>query len=60
MKELNIRNKSQSKTWMRWYRSGETHLLEQPVGKQYSYGKGPKYGAEMEKAEGRKKTLSQA
>jgi len=45
---------------MRWYRSGETHLLEQPVGKQYSYGKGPKYGAEMEKAEGRKKTLSQA
>lgn len=39
MEELNIRNRSQVKTWMRWYRSGELNRLEQPVGKQYSYGK---------------------
>ncbi|WP_425322209.1 hypothetical protein [Brevibacillus laterosporus] len=23
---------------MRWYRNGETHRFEQPVGKQYTYG----------------------
>lgn len=27
---------------MRWYRSGQWNRLEQPVGKQYSYGKGGK------------------
>ena len=32
-----IKNKSQIKTWMRWYRNGETHRLVQPCGKQYSY-----------------------
>ncbi|TKH40080.1 hypothetical protein C1I59_00980 [Paenibacillus polymyxa] len=40
MEQLVIRNKTQLKTWMRWYRKGEVHRLEQPVGKQYSYGKG--------------------
>lgn len=41
MNELGIRNKTQLKTWLRWYRNGELYRLEQPVGKQYSYGKGP-------------------
>ncbi|MEC0182060.1 hypothetical protein P4H61_11210 [Paenibacillus peoriae] len=37
LKQLNIRNKTQLKTWMRWYHGGEMHWLEQPV----SYGKRP-------------------
>jgi hypothetical protein len=41
MDELGIRNVTQLKTWMSWYRNGELHRLEQPVGKQYSFGKGP-------------------
>lgn len=41
MEELNIRNKSQLKTLMKWYREGQLYLLDQPVGKQYSFGKGP-------------------
>ncbi|WP_036690970.1 helix-turn-helix domain-containing protein, partial [Paenibacillus tyrfis] len=49
MEKLNIRNKTQIETWMRWYRAGEFHRLEQPVGKQYSYGKGPEYASELEK-----------
>ncbi|PPB08839.1 hypothetical protein C4A77_06010 [Brevibacillus laterosporus] len=40
MDQLCIKNKTQLKTWMRWYRNGETHRFEQPVGKQYTYGKG--------------------
>ncbi|KAF6552361.1 helix-turn-helix domain-containing protein, partial [Paenibacillus sp. EKM202P] len=32
MEQLNIRNKTQVETWMRWYRSGEQNRLEQPVG----------------------------
>lgn len=55
MEQLNIRNKTQIETWMRWYRSGELKRLEQPVGKQYSYGKGPDFSSELEmvKAENR-------
>ncbi|MGO4346084.1 hypothetical protein AB4Z45_11420 [Paenibacillus sp. MCAF9] len=41
MEQLSIRNKTQLETWMRWYRKGELNRLEQPVGKQYSFGKGP-------------------
>ena len=41
MEELGIKNKTQIETWWRWYRNGENHRLVQPVGKQYSYGKGP-------------------
>lgn len=26
---------------MGWYNSGQEHRLNQPIGKQYSYGKGP-------------------
>lgn len=40
-KELGIKNDTQIETWWRWYRNGEFYRLHQPVGKQYSYGKGP-------------------
>lgn len=30
--QLNIRNDTQLKTWMRWYKNGEAHRFEQPVG----------------------------
>lgn len=46
MDQLNIRNKTQLKTWMRWYRNGEIHRLHQPIGKQYTFGKGPEYDSE--------------
>lgn len=39
MEELCIRNVTQLKTWMKWYRNGELHRFQQPVGKQYTYGK---------------------
>ncbi len=48
MNELGIRNKTQLKVWLRWYRNGELYRLEQPVGKQYSYGKGPEVESEVE------------
>ncbi len=35
MDKLGIRNVAQLKVWMSWYRNGELHRLEQPVGKQY-------------------------
>ena len=38
MKELNIRNRTQVKTWWRWYRNGESYRFSQQVGKQYTYG----------------------
>lgn len=41
MEELNIRNYTQLKTWMRCYRDGEIHRLHQPIGKQYTFCKGP-------------------
>ncbi|SFQ40390.1 Helix-turn-helix domain-containing protein [Salibacterium halotolerans] len=41
MEKFGIKNKNQIKTWMKWYRNGEHHRLAQPVGKQYTYGKGP-------------------
>ena len=37
MKELNIRNRTQVKTWWRWYRNGESYRFSQHVGKQYTY-----------------------
>jgi len=49
MNELSIKNVTQLKVWMKWYREGELHHLEQPVGKQYSFGKGPEYTSELEK-----------
>lgn len=49
MEELNIVNESQIWAWMRWYKKGELHRLEQPVGKQYAFGKGPNFTSETEK-----------
>jgi transposase-like protein len=43
-----IKNKSQIKTWMRWFRNGEEYRLAQPLGKQYSFGKGPEELSEVE------------
>lgn len=45
LEELNIKNHSQLKIWMKWYRDGEMHRLHQPVGKQYTYGKGLEYAS---------------
>jgi transposase len=59
MEQLNIKNESQLKTWMRWYRAGELHRLEQPVGKQYSYGKGPEYESEIERLQIENRFLKQ-
>ena len=41
MDRFGIRNRTQIKQWMRWYKSGEEYRLSQPIGKQYSFGKGP-------------------
>ena len=38
---LNIKSPSQIYTWWYWYRDGHLHRLEQPVGKQYTFGHGP-------------------
>lgn len=48
MDELNIRNDTQIRTWMRWYKNGETYRFSQSVGKQYSYGKGVAELSEIE------------
>lgn len=40
METLGIKNKTQIKTWMRWYRTDQTHRFNQPVGKQYAFNKG--------------------
>ncbi|MCG1299059.1 IS3 family transposase [Staphylococcus epidermidis] len=48
MKELNIRNRTQVKTWWRWYRNGESYRFSQQVGKQYTYGKGLEELSEVE------------
>ena len=42
MDALGVKNASQVKTWWRWYR------FHQPVGKQYTYGKGMKQLSEVE------------
>lgn len=57
MQELNIKNKTQVQTWVRWYR--DTHRFEQPAGKQYTYGKGPDYSFELEKLQAENRYLRQ-
>jgi transposase len=37
---LGIKNVTQIKTWMKWFKEEESHRFSQGVGKQYSYGKG--------------------
>ncbi|WP_346234690.1 IS3 family transposase [Lysinibacillus telephonicus] len=59
LEELNIRNYTQLKTWMKWYRNGELHRLEQPVGKQYTFGKGPEYENETAKLKAENRYLKQ-
>ncbi|MGN7484126.1 IS3 family transposase [Priestia megaterium] len=41
METLQIRNRTQLKTWMRWHRNGEAYRLAQPVGQSYTHQKGP-------------------
>lgn len=41
MSLLNIKNETQIKTWWKWYRDGQTHRFEQPLDKQYTFGKRP-------------------
>lgn len=40
MEILGIKNGSQIYTQTRWYENDELHRFHQPVGKQYTYGKG--------------------
>ncbi|MCM3508309.1 IS3 family transposase [Staphylococcus capitis] len=59
MKTLNIRNKTQVNKWWQWYRNGERHRFNQPVGKQYTYGKGLEELSEVEqlKLENKRKDI---
>ncbi len=59
MQELNIKNKTQVQTWVRWHKTGDTHRFEQPVGKQYTYGKGPEYSSKLERLQAENRYLSQ-
>ena len=38
---LNIKSESQVYAWWYWYRDGDLHRLEQPAGKQYTFGHVP-------------------
>ncbi|WP_188208355.1 IS3 family transposase, partial [Alkalibacillus aidingensis] len=49
MEKYNIKNVSQIKTWVRWYRKGEIYRFDQPIGKQYTYGHGPEDRTEDER-----------
>ena len=48
METLGIKNVSQVKSWWRWYRKDELHRFHQPVGEQYTYGKGIEQLSEVE------------
>ena len=48
MDKYGIKNVSQIKTWVKWFRNGELHRFAQPIGKQYTYGKGPEELTEVE------------
>ncbi|MDL4842629.1 hypothetical protein [Aquibacillus rhizosphaerae] len=34
---------------MKWYKSGEVHRFDQPIGKQYTFGHGPEFMSDAEK-----------
>lgn len=59
IESLGIKNITQVKTWWRWYRKGEFHRLKQPVGKQYTFGKGPEGQTVEETLEIQIKSLKQ-
>ena len=48
MDTLSIKNETQIKTWMKWYKEGQTYRFNQPVGKQYSYNKGIYESSELD------------
>ncbi len=48
METLGIKNISQVKTWWKWYQNDELPRFHQPVGKQYTYGKGMEHLSELE------------
>ena len=48
MDTLGIKNVSQVKTWWQWYQNDELFRFHQPVGKQYTYGKGMKQLSKVE------------
>lgn|SRR5690554_6661590 len=47
MEKFGIKNKTQIKTWVRWFKNKEEYRLSQPIGKQYTYGKGPEDESEI-------------
>lgn len=49
-----MKNVSQIKTLMKWYRENQVHRFDQPIGKQYSYGHGPDYSSDEEKKNARR------
>jgi transposase len=57
MEQLGIKNKTQIKTWMKWYKTGQTYRFSQQVGKQYSYGKGTEEMSELEELKLKNKQL---
>jgi transposase len=59
MEKYGIKNVSQIKTWMKWYRENQVHRFDQPIGKQYSYGHGPDSSSDEEKKERQMKHLKQ-
>jgi len=44
---------------MKWYKNEETLRFKQPVGKQYSYGKGPSFEVEMARLQSENSYLRQ-
>lgn len=59
MEKYGIKNVSQIKTWMKWYRENQVHRFDQPIGKQYSYGHGTDRLSEDEKKDRRINHLQQ-
>ncbi|NMO79544.1 IS3 family transposase [Niallia alba] len=59
MQKHGIKNVSQIKTWMKWYRENQVHRFDQPIGKQYSYGYGPDGSSDEEKKERQMNHLKQ-
>jgi transposase-like protein len=59
MAKYGIKNVSQIKTWMKWYRENQVHRFDQPIGKQYSYGHGPESSSDEEKKERQMNHLKQ-
>ena len=59
LEELNIRNDTQVETWTRWYKNGEMHRFKQPVGKQYTFGKGSENQSPIEQLQLENKFLKQ-